>query len=116
LLSDALTPDGCPVQGTATPNDGLGTDQVFVFTAPSDGYYQVTLTPTTADLIVYAFSELGDPLCESDECYGWANAAGAGGVEKLGLGMLQDQMFFIVVDAANGVEGAFSISVTKPTC
>ncbi|MCB9731101.1 MAG: lamin tail domain-containing protein [Deltaproteobacteria bacterium] len=116
LLSDALTPDGCPAQGTATPNDGLGTDQVFVFTAPSDGVYEVTLTPTTADLIVYAFSDLGNPLCESTECYGWANGAGAAGVEKLELGMLQDQMFFIVVDAANGVEGAFSISVTATPC
>ncbi|TNF38479.1 MAG: lamin tail domain-containing protein, partial [Deltaproteobacteria bacterium] len=108
-LTNAFSVGACPDLGGGATNDG-GKDEVWSFTPTATGEYVVTLTPTTNNLFLYAFS---DSACGDAECFGTKDGAGAGAAETLTLGVVAGQTYYIVVDSAAGAEDTYGISMTQ---
>ncbi len=110
--SDAHSASSCHPDGSG----GSGRDEVWTFTAPQDGDYTVSVTPTAAaDLMIAAY--MGSD-CGTASCLGAADAVFfAADAEQLPLnGLSAGALISIVVDSFGPtLGGSYDISVA-PAC
>ncbi|MCC6620274.1 MAG: hypothetical protein IT385_03415 [Deltaproteobacteria bacterium] len=112
LVDELMCPSAAAGDGAAAPGfvaKGVGSnDQVWRFTAPAAGTYDVAVAPEGWDAIVYALGDCADPA-------GTCAAASDGQViERMSLALGSGETVFIVVDGAENIKndaGAYRLEV-----
>ena len=112
-LSDNVHTTGCANLGQY-PSEGVAADEVWSFVATDPGDYRVVVTPTTADLFVYAFAGAG---C-GGSCLGYKDTETQGSADFLDLpGVAAGATITVVVDGYNAfATGAYTITAERVEC
>ena len=113
-LTNDIDYAGCQQMGVHPPFTNFA-DQVWLLEVPSDGSYDVTVTPAagaTVDPVIVVFDSSG---CDSASCLGHYDSTDEGEAETLLLADLEagDTLHLAVDSWASTVSGAYTITASK---
>jgi len=101
--------------GEATGWGGASSDEAYQFTAPYDGTFKFTLTPSF-DSNLYVVTDCGDV---AGTCLAADEEIGGTAVEEIELPLTADQVVTIIVDGYSNFsdqQGAYTLDVIDSTC